>query len=300
MFTRLHTFSWHKITSCNLLLAVFMPAAATANTNDLAQQEYVSEYFQNNVAEQIANKYTSFLDALTLETSELDTCSDDNLKSCKLDSNIKLATSQQEELIQALYPSTFEILTTEGYQEEDAEITSHASNKKLFTSSSTITRKDSSIEEGKLILNKDAADTTDTSYFTIKNLGYADNIQVSFTYYGDFPSGGSLYIYYGHYGIKITDTAVKAMYLQNIIPDDTNILSNIVGGSTITFSIIKASTTVSIKYGDEQIVVIDMNDTQAGGTDDYYFLQSPIVDLKFIGKGQHKISEIKLELATEN
>ena len=297
MFTRLHKFSWHKITSCNLLLAVFMPAAVTANTNDLAQQKYVSEYFQDNVATQIDNKYTSFLDALTLDTdaldiSELDTCSDDNLNSCKLDSNIKLATSQQEELIQALYPNKFTILTTGA--EEDAEITSHASNKKLFTSSSTIIRKDSSIEEGKLILNKDTENNTDTSYFTIRNLRYADNITVSFTYHGSFPDNGSLYIYYGHYGIKITKEEVQAMYLQNIIPDNTNITHSITNNTTITFSITQDTTTVSIKYGSTEIVVIDMNDTTEG-TNKYYFPQSPIVDLKFIGKGEHTINEIKLE-----
>ena len=119
MFTRLHKFSWYKITSCNLLLAIFMPAAVTANTNDLAQQEYVSEYFKNNVATQIADKYTSFLNAWTLDTSaidtaELDTCSDDNADSCKLGSNITLDESHQEDIFQALYPSVFSILTTEG------------------------------------------------------------------------------------------------------------------------------------------------------------------------------------------
>ena len=189
MLTRLHKFSWHKITGCNLLLAVVMPAAVTANTNDLAQQEYVSEYFQNNVATQIADKYTSFLDALTLDTdaldtTELDTCIDDNLNSCKLDANIKLAKYHQEDIFQALYPSTFSILTTDA--EKDTEITSHLSNKKLFASSNKITYKDSSIEyddglkKDVLILNKDATNTTDTSYFTIKNLSHAGDITVSF------------------------------------------------------------------------------------------------------------------------
>ena len=309
MFTRLHRFSWHKITSRNLLLVVFMPAAVTANTNDLAQQEYVSEYFQDNVATQIANQYTSFLDALTLDTSaidttELDTCSDDNLNSCKLGSNITLDASHQKDIFQALYPNKFTILTTDA--EEDTEITSHLSNKKLFASSNNITQKDSSIEyddnlkKDVLILNKDAADTTDISYFTIKNLGYADDITVSFTYHGSFPESGSLYIYYGHYGIKITkeeeEVKVKAMYLQNIIPSDgTTTQSNIDNDETIKFSITQDTTKASIQYGDEQIVVIDMNDTTGGGTKPYYFPQSPIVDLKFIGKGEHKISEIKLE-----
>ena len=85
------------------------------------------------------------------------------------------------------------------------------------------------------------------------------------------------------------------MYLQNIISlKNLTIEPNIKDGSTITFSITQDTTTVSIKYGDKEIIFINSN-AGANAAKTSYFPQSPIVDLKFIGKGQHKISDIALE-----